>query len=54
MELLIPLAAVVVGVLVAMWRTRAAQRRRERVQTGVPARCRARLAVDDGPLDAAG
>ena len=51
MELLIPLAGVVVGVLVAMWRARAARRRRVSVQMGAAARCRARLAVDGGPLE---
>ncbi len=51
MELLIPLAGVVVGVLVAMWRARAARRRRASVQMGAAARCRARLAVDGGPLE---
>jgi hypothetical protein len=51
MELLTPLAAAVVGVLVAIWRARAARRRRASVGAGVAARCRARLAVDGGPLE---
>ncbi len=50
MELLIPLAGVVVGVLAATWRARAARRRRASVQVGAATRCRARLEVDGGPL----
>lgn len=51
MELLIPLVAVVTGLLVGVWRTWAASRRRASVRAGGVAHCRARLAVDGGRLE---